>query len=344
MSSGERSQQFVEKILGSLLKGETLKGLKKLGVGDVQVITRRDFEKALKTFAESNPTEAAKGIDKSARRVELLLIEIERLRKEKSDLEHQKGLAESERAALRGRLDEIVNAGSKAFGEKVSIEGIQELIRERDGLRVEVEALREQGEEARSSYEETITSLRVAKTGVEAEREALNAELRQARLDIDRLRADLEASRNLAANHKRRVNEIELQLEDAELRVTERAAEISAMRDDFEAERDGFKKAVAAKDAEIELLKNPPEPEQEVELEAEAEAQPARDRSLTALRPQTRKMTTRTKPVTTRRGRETASYDYGAPTPPPSPSRPTRSPASPNRSTRSWRNGVGQER
>lgn len=247
MTRSDWTQERVERAFAGLLNEETLRGLKKRGVKDVQVVTRKSLFEAIRRLAEESPTKASPSVEKSTiqKRIELQLIEIERLRKEKSETEHQKGLLETERADLRGKLDMILNSVQKAVGEKVTVEDVQAILRERDDLRDENGALRSRSEIARESYEEQITNLRVEVSGLEGDKIALNKSLEEARSEISRLREDLEASRSLAANHARKKLELEEQLGEAKAEVTT------------------LKETVEAKDKEIEDLKNPPEEEAE---------------------------------------------------------------------------------
>lgn len=255
MSQLGNIKERIEKAFQGLLVGETLKGLKKRGVKDVHVITRRQFESVLKAMAEEQGAGEAQTQKSSIqKRVELLLIEIERLRREKSELEHLKGLLETERAELSGRLDAVLAAGSKAFGEKITIDDISQLLAERDQLKIDLEGLKVQSELARERYEEEITNLRVTQTELEANRDKLKTDLDDARQDAQRLKSDLEASRTLAANHKRK--------------TLEREADIVTLQEKIEllqGELEAQKNLVAERDQEIETLKNPPEPEPEEE-------------------------------------------------------------------------------
>ncbi|MDF1665341.1 MAG: hypothetical protein P1V97_26505, partial [Planctomycetota bacterium] len=78
MSSLGNFKERIEKAFQGLLVGETLKGLRKRGVKEVQVITRRQFEDVLKVMAEEHGAGEAQTQKSSIqKRVELLLIEIE---------------------------------------------------------------------------------------------------------------------------------------------------------------------------------------------------------------------------------------------------------------------------
>lgn len=300
MSSLGNFKERIEKAFQGLLVGETLKGLRKRGVKEVHVVTRRQFEDVLKAMAEEQGAGEAQTQKSSIqKRVELLLIEIERLRRDKSELEHLKGLLETERAELSGRLDAVLTAGSKAFGEKVTIDDISQLINERDQLKVDLEGLKVQSELARERYEEEITNLRVTQTELEANRDKLLKDLEDSRQDGQRLKSDLEASRTLAANHKRK--------------TLERDADIVSLKERMEllqGELDGQKALVAERDQEIETLKNPPEPEAE-------EEDPKRSRSGTS-RLSNREPSSIKRPATRRlnRGRsasvkkEGSAYDF----------------------------------
>ncbi|MDF1663920.1 MAG: hypothetical protein P1V97_19275, partial [Planctomycetota bacterium] len=268
------------------------------GVKEVQVITRRQFEDVLKVMAEEQGAGEAQTQKSSIqKRVELLLIEIERLRRDKSELEHLKGLLETERAELSGRLDAVLTAGSKAFGEKITIEDISHLITGRDQLKVDLDGLKIQSELARERYEEEITNLRVTQTELEANRDKLLKDLDDSRQDGQRLKSDLEASRTLAANHKRK--------------TLERDSDIVSLKERIElleAELESEKALVAERDQEIETLKNPPEPEVE-----EEEAKPSRSGTS---RLSTREPAAVKRPATRRlnRGRtaskEGSAYDF----------------------------------
>jgi hypothetical protein len=271
MGSSEKLPQRIENAFKGLLAGETLKGLKKRGIKDVQVITRADFMAAVKDIAaEQTAGEGAAQKSSIQKRVELLLIEIERLRREKIEVEHKNGLAETERAELSGRLDQIINSGSKAYGEKVTVDDIRLLITEREQLGLDLAGLKTQSELARETYEEEMTNLRVTQAELQAVRDKVTAERDYAREDAKRLKSDLEASRTLAANHKRK--------------TLEREGEITSLNEKTElllGELEDYKKTIAERDQAIELLKNPPEPEEEAD-------DPAKGRP--GARPATRRM------------------------------------------------------
>lgn len=297
-----RSDRYLTKI-SQLLRGRTeevnLKSLRKKGVKDVHVITRQDFEAMIKQLAEDEHHNQNVKVEKTPlqKRIELLLIEIEALRREKSGLEHQKGLLETERAELQGRLDEIANAGTKAFGEKVTIDTIRTILRERAEFEEEARSLRSQNDIARQSYEEQITELRVKVSGLESQRDDLSANVTDRCADIERLKQDLETSRNLASKNAARV----LQLEE----------ELAEAKDSADKQVEELKLALEAKDKELDELKNPPE-EAEPETSSKrsthrfrrGEAAPAPSSgSNTRARPATRRMSRRR--PTTRRSKDT---------------------------------------
>src|SRR2546421_12375507 len=90
----------------------SLKTLKKKGVKRVKVIERDRLLKALAQAVEQKvndrPAGLAGGPDTppaERKRVELLLIELEKVSKAKTQLEHEKGLLEAERSRLGVELD-----------------------------------------------------------------------------------------------------------------------------------------------------------------------------------------------------------------------------------------------
>lgn len=235
MVSQRWSVDRIGRALSQRSIGETLKGLRKRGIKQVKVITQADFA-ALIEQAQVTRVEAGPGRDNSQKRIELQLIEIERLRREKSGIDHQRGLLETERNALQGKLDQIANAGSRALGEKLTADDVRRILQENEELAAELASEKRACEIARASFEEEIARLRVEMEALRLKESEARRELAERDRACGRIKDDLEASRNLAADHARKNLE-------------------------WEQEVEGLKAAVEARDQEIEQLKKPPERE-----------------------------------------------------------------------------------
>ncbi|MCA8923081.1 MAG: hypothetical protein KDD82_14800, partial [Planctomycetes bacterium] len=111
----------------------TLKELRKRKIHAVRVVTRSGLDQALgKTAA---PAEAADA-GPQGRRVQRLLEEVEKLGQAKLALEHEKGLAESERSRLQAQLQGVLNACGKTGSGKVGEEDLRAMVAELEELRV----------------------------------------------------------------------------------------------------------------------------------------------------------------------------------------------------------------
>src|SRR2546423_1308988 len=102
----------------------SVKALKKKGVKRVKVIERDRLLKALALAVEQKLADRPSGEPRTEtpgekKRVELLLIELERVSKAKTQLEHEKGLLEAERSRLSADLERIAQEISKNTGQKV---------------------------------------------------------------------------------------------------------------------------------------------------------------------------------------------------------------------------------
>jgi chromosome segregation ATPase len=295
MSNSEKIMKRIETALESLIHGSSVKGLKKRGIKDVHVITRKEFMSVVsKLAAESIEADHKPQKSSIQKRVELLLIEIERLRRDKSEIEHQKGLLETERAEMSGHLTEITSAGSKAFGEKISVDDIRDMLLEREQLRVDLGALKTQSDLAREKYEDDITNLRVMQGELESAGGKVREERDFAIQDNQRLKGELEASRTLAVNHKRKILGCEQQLTSLQERV-----------ENLKVELEQRTRTVAERDQTIDSLKNPPEPVEGEEVEGASELRRGAQES--AQRPATRRMRGRTG---SRGSRESDAYGF----------------------------------
>jgi len=283
MSGAKWTNEQLETAFAGFLSMESLKGLKRSGLKEVQVITRSDLLKTLRSLVTDQSASSDskdKGKDKNPlnRRIELLLIEIERLRREKSDLEHQRGLVETERSDLRGKLDAIGAAGTKATGKKTTADDIRKLIESLEASRQEVSELTTQRDIARSRYEEQITGLRVKVAGLEQERSELESSSKSALQEGETLKEELEVSRSATTTHAQAKSELERKV----LELSEQ---------------------LAARDKELDELKSPPEPET-------PEGEAPQDDGASAPRSGTRRMRRAGRAALPRRSPQSGSYGF----------------------------------
>jgi len=119
--------------LESITRRMTLKELRKRKISAVRVVTRSGLDQAL---GKQTPREAAAGEPgNQGKRIQRLLEEVEKLGQAKLALEHEKGLAESERSRLQAELQGVLNACGKASQGKVEESDLRNMVTELEGLR-----------------------------------------------------------------------------------------------------------------------------------------------------------------------------------------------------------------
>lgn len=166
----------------------SVKALKKKGVKRVKVIERDRLLKALMQAVEQKLAETPSGAGRAEtpgekKRVELLLIELERVSKAKTQLEHDKGLLEAERSRLAADLEKIAQEISKNTGQKIKPEEVKNLLEELDRVREDRDKTRKSLDRALKEAERRIES--------ECERaRAAEGSFAQAKSEIDVLRAE----------------------------------------------------------------------------------------------------------------------------------------------------------
>ncbi|MEZ6184691.1 MAG: hypothetical protein R3F62_06730 [Planctomycetota bacterium] len=124
--------------LEALSRRLTLKELRKRKIHAVRVVTRSGLNQALGRAPAPAPTVPAPTAVESgaqSRRVQRLLEENEKLGQTKIALEHEKGLAESERSRLQAELQAVLAACGKATQKKVSEEDLKAMVAELGELR-----------------------------------------------------------------------------------------------------------------------------------------------------------------------------------------------------------------
>ncbi|MEZ0230002.1 MAG: hypothetical protein ACAI25_15365 [Planctomycetota bacterium] len=181
------SQMDLQGALRGSVVPLSLKALKKKGVKRVKVIERDRLLKALVQAVEQKLADSPSGTVKTEtpgekKRVELLLIELERVSKAKTTLEHDKGLLEAERSRLAADLEKIAQEISKNTGQKVKPEEVKNILDELDRVREDRDKTRKSLDRALKEAERRIES--------ECERaRAAEGSLAQAKGEIETLLA-----------------------------------------------------------------------------------------------------------------------------------------------------------
>ena len=236
----------------------SVKSLKKKGVTRVKVIERDRLVKALlAALDQQRPAAPTSGevAPQEKKRVELLLIELEKISKAKTQLEHEKGLLEADKSRLSAELDRIAQEISRNTGQKVKPEEVKNLLddlerirEDRDKTRKSLDRALQEGErrieaemtraktaeEALAATQNALTAKSDAYSSLTVERDGLaaraakldEAEAEVARLSDERARF---ADRNLQL--ERTVKQLQASY-DATLRELEAAAPILAAHRD----------------------------------------------------------------------------------------------------------------
>jgi chromosome segregation ATPase len=192
----------------------SVKALKKKGVRRVKVIERERLLKALVQAVEQKLADRpasgglGDGSPNEKKRVELLLVELERVSKAKTQLEHEKGLLEAERSRLAAELDRIAQEISKGTGHKVKPEEVKNLLEE-------LERVREDRDRARKSLD---AALRDGEHRLETE--SARAACAEGELAAEKARASaLEGERDGLALEREDLAARAARLEEAEAEV-----------------------------------------------------------------------------------------------------------------------------
>lgn len=160
-----------EADLASALRGSvvplSIKTLKKKGVKRVKVIERERLMKLLEKTVErmlvdrgvATGTPGSSESPTERKRVELLLVELEKTARTKTQLEHEKGLIEAERSRLAAELERIAQEIGRGSGSKVKPEDVK-------GLLDELHTVREDRDKTRKLLDRT---LREAEKRIEQE-------------------------------------------------------------------------------------------------------------------------------------------------------------------------------
>jgi chromosome segregation ATPase len=160
----QRDRVDLQAALRSSVVPLSVKALKKKGVRRVKVIERERLLKALVQAVEQKLADRplAQGASEASptekKRVELLLVELERVAKAKTQLEHEKGLLEAERSRLSAELDKIAQEVSKGTGHKVKPEEVRNLLDELERVRDDRDKARKALDRALKEAEHRIDS------------------------------------------------------------------------------------------------------------------------------------------------------------------------------------------
>lgn len=244
----------------------SVKALKKKGVKRVKVIERERLLKALTQAVEQRLADRPSADGKvetpgEKKRVELLLIELERVSKAKTQLEHDKGLLEAERSRLAADLEKIAQEITKTSGQKVKPEEVKNLLDELDRVREDRDKTRKSLDRALKEAERRIES--------ECERaRAAEAALAEAKADFEKLAATLDSVKADHDAEREKLNEKNVQLQrelqryradyEGALRELEAAAPIlAAHREAEEAKHKQQEAAAATNRASLQAVAEP---------------------------------------------------------------------------------------
>ncbi len=192
----------IENDLASTLQSSvmpvTIKQLRKHKVKSVQVIERSRFLEALSQLAGSED----KKDSPNQRRIERLLQEVEKLGREKKDLEHNRGLAEAERSRLQADLDGIATELGRNTGKKTSPEDVKELLKKHNKLREETRKTRKPPErmqaQAQQRLDQALSRSNSLKQNLDkstSESQALRSERDLLQIERDEIKGDRERFR-----------------------------------------------------------------------------------------------------------------------------------------------------
>lgn len=262
----QRDQVDLQGALRQSVVPLSVKALKKKGVKRVKVIERDRLLKALMQAVDQKLADRPGGAAASPespgekKRVELLLIELERVSKAKTQLEHEKGLLEAERSRLAADLDKIAQEISKTSGQKVKPEEVKNLLEELDRVRDDRDKTRKSLDRA----------LKEAERRIEAECErarAAEAALAQANTQVDVLKAEKKALDAEFAAEREKLSEKNVQLQrelqryradyESALRELEAAAPILAAHREAEAQKQKEAEAAAPAPATVDPRPTP---------------------------------------------------------------------------------------
>ena len=232
----------------------SVKALKKKGVKRVKVIERERLLKALTQAVEQRLADRPAGDGKAEtpgekKRVELLLIELERVSKAKTQLEHDKGLLEAERSRLAADLEKIAQEITKSSGQKVKPEEVKNILDELDRVREDRDKTRKSLDRALKEAERRIESECERARAAEAALEQAKADFEQLAATLDTVKADHEAEREkLSEKNIQLQRELQRYRADYEgaLRELEAAAPILAAHREVEAQKQKEAEAAAA--------------------------------------------------------------------------------------------------
>ncbi|MBL4848670.1 MAG: hypothetical protein JKY65_24370 [Planctomycetes bacterium] len=220
-------EQELAEVLRSATKSLTVRELRKAKIDNVKVIERSQLIDLLAQLQLEGALAPAEDSTKERRRVDRLLQENAKLGKEKSQLEHAKGLVEAERGRLQASVDEITQAVGRELGSKLQSEDVRELLAERKKLQQQTVSL-----------EKTLKKLQqTARNRLDEElgrKVSLEEEVASLMIDRDRLRKDVE---RYEGEHEALRRDLE-QFRDERDRMVDERDSMASERDAFRDERD----------------------------------------------------------------------------------------------------------
>ncbi len=222
-------EQELAGVLRSATKSLTVRELRKAKIDNVTVIERSQLVELLAKLQVEGALGAADAstTSKEQRRVERLLQENAKLGKEKSQLEHAKGLVEAERGRLQASVDEITQAVGREVGAKIQSDDIRDLLKERQRLQQQNQILEKNLKKLQQSARNRLDEELGRKVSLEEEVASLM-------IDRDRLRKELE---RYEGEHEALRRDLE-QFRDERDRMVDERDSMAAERDAFREERD----------------------------------------------------------------------------------------------------------
>lgn len=222
-------EQELAGVLREATKSLTVRELRKAKIDNVTVIERSQLIELLAKLQVEGALGApdAGATSKEQRRVERLLQENAKLGKEKSQLEHAKGLVEAERGRLQASVDEITQAVGRELGSKIQSDDIRDLLKERKKLQQQNQILEKNLKKLQQSARNRLDEELGRKVSLEEEVASLM-------IDRDRLRKELE---RYEGEHEALRRDLE-QFRDERDRMVDERDSMAAERDAFRDERD----------------------------------------------------------------------------------------------------------
>ncbi len=237
-------EQLSDKLEG-LTRQLSLKDLRRRKVETVRVIERSKLTQALEQLALEGAfgQSGAKAVETGEKkRIAMLVQEVERLGQTKSQLEHDRGLAEAEKNRLQADLDAIAAELGREAGKKFKLDEVRALLSdlrhlrdEREKTRVALDRLQQQAQ-ARIEEELSRTQrLSVERDGLRLtldesaqEKARLATDMERAARERDEARADRD---KLATDVSRLKEEQEDLLDELDTLREERASATSRARE-----------------------------------------------------------------------------------------------------------------